>query len=249
MRHRAAILIWADLRQPYQMMKVALTCAVIAASAMIGNYTDLSIMLSEPGKCYAETVFLYLAQTSFFLPLVMIMAAFLGAVPFCIDRNCRRFASLFLRIPVRTYLIARAVECFLLSFLSIFTVSGCFLAICALALPGSNLAFALYIIVDYSIAVSFWCMCGLFSSVFLPNYYVTLTAPFVLSYLVGRLSYSLLPQWYNPNNYMQSLLFVATSADRRWLICVCCVLGFTGLSFLVGSGFVICAEKALQDEI
>ena len=102
----------------YEIFLISLLLIIIVCIA--GNFEDLQIMLTQPGNCYAETIFCYLAQTGFLIPLTMLISAFCSSTMFIRDKLTGFIRFIVLRIPLHTYAIARAWECFLKAFLCIF---------------------------------------------------------------------------------------------------------------------------------
>lgn len=229
--------------------KLIFSSGVILLSAVAGNYSDLQIMVSLPGKCYAETVLLYLAQTGFMVPLILLSAAFFSSTQFYEDKTSGMLTFILLRIPVKIYLLEKVIACGLSAFFCVTLAAAAPLGWLMAALPGSSLQLSLFIITEYAAAAAFWCMVGLMISAFIQNYYVVIAGPFVLSYTIGRVCYSLLPDEMNPNNYMQSLLLFRVPAEDRWTIFLQGILLFAVLSVMAGSVFVFAAKRKLYHEI
>lgn len=229
--------------------RLILSSGVILLSSVAGNHSDLKIMLSLPGECYAETVLLYLAQTGFMVPLILLSAAFFSSTQFYEDKVSGMLTFILLRVPAKIYLLEKVISCGLSAFFCVFLAAVAPLGWLMATLPGSSLRLSLFIITEYAVAAAFWCIMGLMISAFIQNYYVVIASPFVLSYTIGRVCYSLLPDEMNPNNYMQSLLLFRVPAEDRWVLFLQGILLFALLSVMVGSVFVVAAKRKLYNEI
>lgn len=239
----------AEIFQKWVAFRLLLCMFLVPTIAVLGNYDDLRIMLGLTGDCFAEDIYLYLSQTGFFMPLSITVAALNASAGFCIDINHKRSSILLLRTSSAAYLWSRFLICALLSFTCLFVPGVLSLCVLMHQLPGSDFFFSLIIIWDYSIFCSFWCLCGLFLSVFFTDYYISILSPLVLCYCIGRLSYNTLPAWYNINNYMQSYLFVYLDTNSRLIVGELSTVICLTLSGVLGNSFVFFAKRKLEYEV
>lgn len=241
-------LFFSDLKHPYFWARSIVCFVVILGGAIIGNYADLSAFLQFPDYISVEYIFLYLSQTGFLLPLSLISASYLSAISFCRDRSSRFLISILFRITRKSYLIGRIFECAIFSLLSIVIPSTISFLCLSSKILNCNYLYCVIIIANYAVAVSFWCLCGLLISTWITNEYVVTIAPFVLSYVIGRICYSILPVWFNPNEYMQSYILSYASPKNQWIVILWGYLEFLILSVIVSVLFFKRANMVLENE-
>lgn len=232
----------------YSAKRIVICVILIVICAFFGLNSSIYVMLSMPKNAFAEDVLLLIVQSGFFLPIVFLLISSLSTTYFCRDFNSQFIRFIITRASRRSYLIGRALGCFFSYYLLSVISLGSIAIYSAIRLPSSDLFCCICIISNYSIVLTFWCMCGLLLSAFYRNYYAILVTPFALSYAVGRICYSLIPEWLNPNYYMQSLLFGSVSRRTYGLISLACLAYFTACCLLVGFLFVLLASMVMEDE-
>lgn len=242
-------LLLSDIRYKKVGLRFITCICVTFITTIVGNYTDIIFIIKEPMDLRVEDILFYIVQSGFLLPISMISASIIAVTPFYEDRKTRFVQSILCRVSKKSYLVGRILGCAFMAYMSICVPFYIAVVYLTSRIPRLNVSLCLLIISNYAVYVSLWCLWGLLLSAWVMNIHVIITAPFILSYVVGRISYSLVPNYLNPNEYMQSYLLGNVMEGKQNLITVCGYIEALVLTILVSFLFYRKANRELENEV
>lgn len=142
--------------------------------------------------------------------------------------------------------MARGLQCFISAFAGTGILCVVMILIWCVFLPVGSLKVLIYLTIETSIVVAFWCECGLTLSVFVPNRFVALTSPFVLQYIIGRICFSFLPENLNPTLYLCGNLLAFADDTSKLVVLMQGIALFGGATFFVLLIFLVKASKEIM---
>lgn len=213
----------------------------------IGNGEDVIIALQMPDVFDCLMLLYYVLDTGFLFQLCIVFVAAYSSTVYVRDKNAGLLNTLLLRISCKCYFIARGVQCFVSSFVGTGIMCIIMVSIWHIFLPIGNLKILIYLIAETSIAIAFWCECGLALSAFVPNRFVAMTSPFVLQYVIGRLCFSFMPERFNLTLYLCGSLLAFADENSKLTVFVQGISLFSALTIIVYIVFYCRASKELID--
>lgn len=239
-------LIISDLFSTTWITSVLRSTIVSILFVFIGNGEDVIVALQMPKTFDSVMLMYYVLDTGFLFQLCIVLVAAYSATLYIRDKENNFILNLLLRIPCKYYLVARGLQCFISAFAGTGILCVVMILIWCVFLPVGSLKVLIYLTIETSIVVAFWCECGLTLSVFVPNRFVALTSPFVLQYIIGRICFSFLPENLNPTLYLCGNLLAFADDTSKLVVLMQGIALFGGATFFVLLIFLVKASKEIM---
>ena len=239
-------LIISDLFSTTWITSVLRSTIVSILFVFIGNGEDVIVALQMPKTFDSVMLMYYVLDTGFLFQLCIVLVAAYSSTLYIRDKENNFILNLLLRIPCKYYLVARGLQCFISAFAGTGILCVVMILIWCVFLPVGSLKVLIYLTIETSIVVAFWCECGLTLSVFVPNRFVALTSPFVLQYIIGRICFSFLPENLNPTLYLCGNLLAFADDTSKLVVLMQGIALFGGATFFVLLIFLVKASKEIM---
>lgn len=196
---------------------------------------------------------------------ISIFAALPFAANFADEWKSRTAEYCIMRRGVKKYAVSNMLFCTTTSYLTVFIGMMLFVTFLSIFTPicssdssadllygefitnGMPIVFIMLNIHTFAASVSVWCAMGIMMSVFFPNKYVALCAPFVASYIVERITIQLPPAfnlWYLSLNVVPREMQNNSAGAFFYTLAI-----FAVISAICGLVFYIILRKRVQNEI
>ena len=193
--------------------------------------------------------------------IMLIVATLPFALSFCEDWQNKYYRSLLIRSNISSYCWARALVCFLTTFLAIFLGMMVFIGVLSIwfpitapgdgefdifkvfALNGKPMVSLTFFCVIRGFASAFWSIVSLTFSAYIANVFVALTAPLIVNKLLAVLFNILLPYRYSISFLTEGIVDMGSWS---WSLAFPCLL-FTVLSLILILLFKSRAKEVLHN--
>jgi len=262
-RRKGILLV--DLLRAFLSYKMLLAILGVFLFCLISIYQYVQVHLLEQAS---SVYFLNLLMgLSMFKKVLAILAAVPFVVSFCNDWNTQYIRFVVFRSGLKRYAWSKITVCFLSSFIATFFGLLLFLFFLGIFLPifpvdplirgdivntpfgelsvGSfSILYPIARIFVFALGNSFWVVCGLALTAYLPNRFVALLSPFIFSYLLEEIT-ATFPPWLSLYALTRGY---NTSGFGALPDILCYLLIFGSLIFLCGLLFSHQVKKRMQNE-
>lgn len=250
----------ADFRRVFSSFGLYATILCTFLVFLLSVSEEIQLVAGSEG---ASVCYFFNAVNSFnsLADIMLIVATLPFALSFCEDWKNKYYRALLIRSNISSYCWARALVCFIATFLAVFLGLMLFIGVLSIWFPiavagdgeygifrvfiqnGQPIFYLIFLCVIRGFASAFWSIVSLTFSAYIANVFVALTAPLIVNKLLAVLFTTLLPQRYSIYYFTEGLVDMGS-----WGLSLAypCIL-FTVLSIILALLFKSRAKEVLHN--